>query len=78
MDKTQNDAGLAAQTLSSSGATAIDFLWREANLPQFEGSEATTNFIRKVDMAFDVLNSRNSFAKGFKAAVSLENLSMWM
>ena len=70
--------GLTAKTLSSSVATAIDFLWKEANLPQFDGSKVTTDFIRKVDMTFDMLNSRNPFAKGFKAAVSLENLSVWM
>ena len=69
---------LAAQTLSSSVATAIDFLWKEVNLLQFEGNETTTDFITKVDMAFVMLNSRNPFAKGFKAAVSLEILSMWM
>ena len=70
--------GLAAQTLSSSVANAIDFLWKEDNLPQFEQSEAATDFIRSVEMAFNMLNSRNPFAKGFKAAVSLDILSMWM
>ena len=59
-------------------ATAIDFLWKEANHLQFEGSEGTTDFMRKVDMELDMLNSRNPFAKGIKAAVSLENLSIWM
>ena len=55
------NVGLAAQTLSSSVNTTIDFLWKEANLPEFEGSEAAADFIRKV-----VMNSRNLFAKGFK------------
>ena len=59
------NVGFAAKTLSSSVATAIDVFQKEANLPEFEGSEATINFIRKVGKAFDMLNSRNSFAKGF-------------
>ena len=72
------NVGLATQTLSSVD-TAIDFLWKEGNLTQFERErEATTDFIRKVDMAFDMLNSRHYFAKSFKAAFSLENLSMWI
>ena len=29
-------------------------------------------------MAFDMLHCKNSFTKGFKAAVLLENLLMWM
>ena len=43
---------LAAQTLSASVAAAIDFLRDEVCLPQFQGSEATTTFIRTIDDAF--------------------------
>ena len=71
------NVGLAAQTLSSSVASAIDFLWKEISLKQFEGSETTTDFIRKVDMAFDMLNSCNPYAKNYKAPVNLQNLSTW-
>ena len=46
-------------------------------MPIFEESEATTEFIKKVDMAFDMMNSRNPFALGFKAPVTLQNLSEW-
>ena len=63
---------IAAQTLSSSVAAAIDFLQEEAQIPEFDGSEATTKFIRMVDKAFDMLNSRNPHAKGFKSPVTVQ------
>ena len=69
---------LAAQTLSASVASAIDFLRDEEKIPEFEGSEATTKFIRIIDKAFDMLNSRHPLAKGFKAPVRLSNLHMWL
>ena len=58
------NVSLAAQTLSSSVAAAIDFLRKESQVENFAGSEATTDFIRKVDLAFDLLKSRNPLAKG--------------
>ena len=58
------NVSLAVQTLSSSVAAAIDFLRKEWQMENFAGSEATTDFIRKVDLAFDLLNSRNPLAKG--------------
>ena len=68
---------LAAQTLSSSVATAIDFLRTEAQLPEFYGSEHTTKFICMIDMAFDMLNSRNPHSKGYKSPVTRENIKLW-
>lgn len=56
---------LAAQTLSESVAVAIDFC-REKGLPDFEGSEATTDFLRKINDLFDILNSRSLKAFGTK------------
>jgi pyruvate carboxylase len=58
---------LAAQTLSSSVANAIDFLDKSARLPNFSESNGTVKFIRTIDRLFDMLNSRNPLAKGFKA-----------
>ena len=49
--KHKMNISLAAQTLSSLVATSIDFLHVEANLPEFQGSEAITYFIKMVDMA---------------------------
>ena len=41
----------------------------EANLPQFEGSDATTDFIRKSRHGIDMLNSRNPFAGGVQGSI---------
>ena len=57
---------LAGQTLSASVATAIDFLRDEVCLPQFQGNEATTTFIRAIVDAFNALNSRNPHARVLK------------
>lgn len=67
---------LAAQTLSSGVADAIEFL-RESGHDSFHGSEATVEFVRQMDRIFDMLNSRNPFSKGFKKPLSLENSEYW-
>ena len=69
---------LAAQTLSGSVAEAIEFLRDEAGLGEFEGSEATTQFIKWMNVIFDLLNSRNPHGQGSKAPVSKDNLEMWL
>ena len=46
---------LAAQTLSSSVADAIEFM-DEIGHPSFLGSASTVAFIRKIDRIFDLLN----------------------
>lgn len=66
---------VAAQTLSSSVADAIDFL-RTSGHKDFIGSEATTNFIRIIDKLFDIMNSRNSFGTGFKSPIMINNLEL--
>ena len=68
---------LAAQALSSSVANAIEFCNQVLKLPKFQGSEATVAFIRIIDRLFDILNSRNPCAKGFKAPLSFENHGDW-
>ena len=65
---------IIAQTLSSSVADAIQFLEESGN---FKGAGATVKFIRIVDRLFDLLNSRNPFAKGFKAPMSVSNRQVW-
>lgn len=67
---------LASQLLSSSVADAIDFLRQSCNI-MFVGSEATVEFIRIVDRAFDVLNCKNPFGKGFKSPMRLQNKEVW-
>ncbi|CAH0558622.1 unnamed protein product [Brassicogethes aeneus] len=68
---------LAAQTLSNSIADAIDFLNKKMGIQEFKESEATTNFIRKVNCLFDILNSRSPQAKGFKSPLRISNENVW-
>ena len=68
---------LAAQALSSSVADAIEYCADVLKLKQFQGSEATIEFIRLFDHLFDVLNSRNPFAKGYKSALRVSNKTVW-
>ena len=68
---------LATQALSSSVAHAIEYCTQVLKLPQFEGSEATVAFIRVIDRLFDILNSKNPLAKGFKAPMKMENHDEW-
>jgi hypothetical protein len=67
---------LAAQTLSSSVADAIEFL-EDAKDPNFQGASATVKFIRVVDRLFDLLNSRSPNGKGFKAPMRANTRSYW-
>ena len=60
---------IAAQTLSSSVAAAIDFLRCDANVPEFQSSKTTAEFIR-INRVFGHLNSRNPFGRGYKAPVT--------
>lgn len=64
---------IAAQTLSSSVADAIDFC-RSLNIKGFEDSEATTQFIRIIDRWFDILNSRNLHGVGYKSSLRSTNI----
>ena len=68
---------LAAQTLSSSVAGAIEFLDSSMKLDQFQGSTGTVKFIRTIDRLFDMLNSRNPMAKGFKQPLRKESEEIW-
>lgn len=68
---------LAAQSLSASVADAIEFCSNTLKIPEFQGSEATVTFIRNFNQLFDILNSRNPLAKGYKAPMSLTNKTTW-
>ena len=67
---------LAAQTLSSSVADAIEFLMVSGH-PDFQHAEATIKFIRIIDRLFDLLNAKNPYAKGYKQALRLSNQHLW-
>ena len=68
---------LAAQTLSSSVANAIEFLDKSFKLPAFLNSNGTVQFIRTIDKLFDMLNSRNPLGNGYKTPLKLDNKSVW-
>ena len=72
---------LAAQTFSSSVADAIEYCSTVLKLRQFQGSEATVNFIRIIDRLFDILKanpySRNPWGTGFKSAMRVQNKTAW-
>lgn len=69
--------GVAAQLLSSSTADSLDMLREDLKLPQFQGSEATSRFLRVFDTLFDLCNSRNPFAPGWKASLKKETKHHW-
>ena len=62
---------------SSVAAWSVTVSAKESQMEAFCWNWATSDFIRKVDLAFDLLNSRNPLAKGYKAPVSHQNLSLW-
>ena len=68
---------LAAQTLSSSVANAIEFLDKSFKLPAFLNSNGSTQFIRTIHKLFDILSSRNSLGNGYKTPLKLDNKSVW-
>lgn len=69
---------LAAQTLSSSVADAIEFLASSQEYKnKFPNSSGTIKFIRVIDRLFDILNSRNPMGKGFKQPLRPESKATW-
>ncbi|KAE9523184.1 hypothetical protein AGLY_016417 [Aphis glycines] len=65
---------LAAQTLSSGVADAIDYLCQKDE-SSFQNSEETVYFIRQIDRLFDILNSRIPFSKGYKSPIHPGNIN---
>lgn len=72
-EKHKMNVRLAAQTLSSSVADAIEFLDVVMKNPKFQDSNGTLKFIRMIDRLFDMLNSRNPVGKGFKQPLRFAN-----
>ena len=70
--KQKMKVNLAAQTLSTSVADAIDCCREKLDLPQFHGSKPTTN-----DSLFDVMNSRNIFGRFSKSPMKETNYEEW-
>ncbi|EZA62841.1 THAP domain-containing protein [Ooceraea biroi] len=66
---------LAAQTLSTDVANAIDFCAIDLQLQQFQNSAATSLFIKNMNNIFDLLNSRNFLCKNkSQEPISLSNI----
>ena len=67
---------VAAQTLSSSVADAIEYLMTSGH-PKFVDAEGTIRFIRIIDKLFDLFSSRKSFGKGFKKPLFFYDATRW-
>ncbi|KAJ8951535.1 hypothetical protein NQ317_015416 [Molorchus minor] len=64
---------LATQTISRSVSDAITFLRDDLKSPEFQDSEATSEFLLKFNNLFDIFNSRNRHVKyEFKKPLSLQ------
>ena len=51
---------LATQVLSQSVSCALRFCSETLKLPQFQGTEATAEFLEMFDVMFDVMNSSSA------------------
>ncbi|KAL3186227.1 hypothetical protein MRX96_027953 [Rhipicephalus microplus] len=76
-EKQKMKVRLAVQALSASVADALEFCEQTLKLPQFRGASATAKFVRVFDHLFDLLNSRNAFAKSYKAPLRKQNEPCW-
>ena len=63
---------LSVQTLSSSVADSIKFCREILSHPDFENSQGTEEFIRLMDILFDVLNTSSPLGKGYKGPINLQ------
>ncbi|KAH8027113.1 hypothetical protein HPB51_002267 [Rhipicephalus microplus] len=54
-----------------------DFCENVLKLPQFRGASATSKFVRVFDHLFYLFNSRNPFARSYKAPLRKQNEACW-
>jgi hypothetical protein len=66
---------LAVQALSASCSKAIEYL-RKSGCSDFHDSHPTEIFITKLDKLFDILNSKSTFGKGYKRAITVHNMNV--
>lgn len=62
---------MACETLSLSVANAMEYL-RDLGYEEFQGCEATVEYIKYMNNIFDILNSKKPNARNFKRPVSKE------
>lgn len=77
-EKAKMKVNLAAQTISASVADALQFCAEHLHLPEFAGCEPTVKFLHIIDHLFDILNSRNPIARGYKSPLKPSNYNYWM
>jgi len=65
---------LATQLLSRSVAESLIFCKDKLNLEDFKNCDATVNFVKIMNDAFDILNSHKLSGFGFKKAVCEQNI----
>lgn len=68
---------LATQVISDSVADALQFCDKILKSKEFSDSEATCEFFRIFNRAFDMLDSKAPFAKGTKAPLKATNKDIW-
>ena len=64
---------IAAQTLSHSVAAGLMYV-KNIEVPQFQDSSETAEFILTINNLFDILNSKNKCGKHYKSPITLDNL----
>lgn len=66
---------LAAETLSNSCATSIEYLNTIVKNERFFGSEGTVKYTRVIDSLFDIMNTKpNHLNENYKQPISEENI----
>ena len=71
----------AAQVMSRSVSLSLKYCRETLNLKEFRGSEATEEFLLRINDIFDLLNSRCKYSTSYypmKNALSLENKDIWL
>ncbi|GBM18750.1 DNA transposase THAP9 [Araneus ventricosus] len=71
--KEKMEVNLATQVFPKSVTDALLHLNHSLQRPDFEGCEATVDFVNLFDSLFDIFYSKNLLAKGFKFPLSKNN-----
>ena len=73
----KNESQSCCAKFSSSAADTLKYCANTLKLKQFIGSDTAVKYLRKIDRLFDIPNSRNPSAKGFKSALLAANKVVW-
>lgn len=76
--KMKMKVNLATQIFSKSVADSMEICRDQLELKEFAESDATVRFFRIVNDWFDLCNSRNPFAEGYKASLQPKNKDEWL